>query len=46
MLDCLQSSKIGIVDDIWFVGYDVDGRDHNKTLREVMQICQPENLKT
>ena len=26
-------------DDILTVGYDADGRDHNRTLRQVMKIC-------
>ena len=26
----------GIVDDTLIVGYDVDGRDHSETLRQVM----------
>ena len=30
----------GIVDDILIIGYDVDGRYHNKILKWVMQICQ------
>ena len=34
----------GIVGDILIVCYDADGRDHNKTLRCVMQICYKENL--
>ena len=28
-----------IVDDIFIVGYDTDGRDHGKTLKQVVQIC-------
>ena len=28
-----------IEDDILIVVYDADGRDHDKTLRHVMQIC-------
>ena len=30
----------GIVDDIIIVGYDADGRDYDRMLRQVMQICQ------
>ena len=32
-------------DDISVVGYDADDRDHDKTLKQVMPICQKENLK-
>ena len=39
------SNVFGIADDILFVGYDVDSRDHDKTLKWVMQICYWENLK-
>ena len=28
-----------IADDILIVGYDDNGRDHNRTLRKVVQIC-------
>ena len=28
----------GIADDILIIGYDADGRDHDRTLRKVMQI--------
>ena len=34
-----------IADNIFAVGYDANGRDHNKTLKWVMQIFQWENLK-
>ena len=29
----------GIAEDIFIVGYDADGRFHEKTLRQVMEIC-------
>ena len=29
----------GIVDDILIVWYDADGRDHNRKLKQVRQIC-------
>ena len=29
----------GIADGFLIVGYDADGRDHDQTLRQVMQIC-------
>ena len=29
----------GIVNGILIVEYDADGRDHNKTLRWLIQIC-------
>ena len=35
----------GIADSILIVGYDAVGRDHNRTLKQVMQICHKENLK-
>ena len=31
--------------DIFIVGYDADSRDHDRTLRQVMQICNSENVK-
>ena len=39
------SNTFGIADDILIVGYDVDGEDHNTTLKRVMQICLYEILK-
>ena len=35
----------GIADDILVVGYDSDGKDHDKTLWQVIQICRNVNLK-
>ena len=35
----------GIVHDILIVGYDADGKDFNRMLRWVMQICHKENFK-
>ena len=35
----------GIADDILVVGYDGDGKDHDKTLWQVLQICRNVNLK-
>ena len=35
----------GIADDSLIVGYDAEGRDHNRTLRQVMQISYWENLE-
>ena len=35
----------GITDDILIVGYDPDGRYHDRMLRSVMQICFKETLK-
>ena len=32
-------STFGIADDILIVGYDTDGRGHDRTSRPVMQIC-------
>ena len=29
----------GIADDILIVGYNADGRDHDKTLKKVIKIC-------
>ena len=34
----------GIADHILIVGYDADCKDHDRTLRQVMQIYQEENL--
>ena len=34
----------GTADDILTVGYDAGGKDHNKVLRHLMQICQQETL--
>ena len=33
-----------IADDILIVGYNVDGKDHDRTLKQVMQICHYENV--
>ena len=35
----------GIADDILIVGSNADGRDHDRILRQVMQVCHQENLK-
>ena len=35
----------GIGDDILVVGYEEDGRDHNKTVQKVLQRCRKVNLK-
>ena len=35
----------GIVDDIIVVGFDSDGKDHDKTLWKVLKICRNVNLK-
>ena len=35
----------GIADDILVVGYDSNGRDHDVTLWQVLQICRNVNLK-
>ena len=32
-------SVFGIATDILILGYDVDGKDHDRTVRWVMQIC-------
>ena len=34
----------GIADDILIVGYDADGKEHNRMPRWVMQICNKEHL--
>ena len=34
-----------IADDIVIVGYDAESRDHDKTMRCIMQVCQQEQLK-
>ena len=35
----------GIVDDILFVCYDRDDKDHDDTLQGVLQVCRQVNLK-
>ena len=32
-------------DDILIVGYDADGKDHDRILRQVIQVGHQENLK-
>ena len=39
------SNVFGIGNNTLIVGYNADSRDHEKTLKWVMQICQWENLK-
>ena len=45
----MKYSKIhqffGIEDDMLVVGYDSDGKDHDETLQQVLQICRQVNLK-
>ena len=38
-------NAFGIMDDNLVVGYDGDGKDHDKTLWQVLQICWNANLK-
>ena len=33
----------GITEDTMAVGYDIDSKDNDKTLRQVMHICHCEN---
>ena len=33
----------GIADDILIIENDADGRDHDKQLKPVIQICQQDN---
>ena len=35
----------GIANDILVVGYKTDGKDHDKELWRVLQICREANLK-
>ena len=35
----------GIEDDIQILEYDADGRDHKRTIRQVIKICFQDNLK-
>ena len=35
----------GFADDMLVVGYDSDGKDHNETIWQVLQICRNVNLK-
>ena len=30
---------LGKADDIFIVGYDADGKDHGRMLKQVVQIC-------
>ena len=39
------SNCFGIADDISVVQYDNYGRNHNRTLRQVIKMCHTENLK-
>ena len=39
------SNVFGIANDISVVGYEVDGKDHDKTLQRVLQMCRQLNLK-
>ena len=36
---------LGIADDILIVGYDVEDRDHERTLKQEMQMCHQEKVK-
>ena len=38
-------NMFGIADDTLVVGYDDYDRDHDNTLRRVLQICREVNLK-
>ena len=33
------SNVFGVADKILIVGYDADGRDHDRILKQVMLIC-------
>ena len=35
----------GFADNILVVGYDRDGKDHDDTLQQILQVCQQVNLK-
>ena len=35
----------GIADDILIAAFDVDGRDHDVSLQQVLQRCRQDNLK-
>ena len=39
-----MSNVFGIADCILIVGHDADGRDHERTLRYVMQMCHQKKL--
>ena len=34
-----------IIHDILIVGYDTNGRDHDRTVKQEMQICYKENIR-
>ena len=36
----------GIADDILVVGYEADGKDHDKILQRVLKMCRQVNQKT
>ena len=38
-------NAFGIADDILVVGYEGDGKDHDKTVQRVLQRCRQVNLK-
>ena len=38
-------NKFSIADDILVIGYQADGKDHDKTLQRVLQICRQVLLK-
>ena len=38
-------SMFGIADNFLVVGYDSNGKDHDDTLEQVLQICRQLNLK-
>ena len=35
----------GMADDILVVGYESDGKDHDKMLQKVLQVCRQVNFK-
>ena len=38
-------NAFGIADDILVVGYEEDGRDHDKTMQKVLQRCRKVNFR-
>ena len=40
-----SSNAFRIANDILAVGYDSDGADHDKTIENILSICQKEHVK-
>ena len=38
-------NEFSIADDVLFVGYEADGKDHDETLQRVLKMCTQVNPK-